>query len=132
MGQLTMEYVQSDPEKGHLYRCPPGGCSLSNRRGVRHCQDMVWEGPLAKPTRLFGLVRRGSSEWKRLYGLRQAVERVFKSLKQSRRLEAHCLRGLLQIGLHATMSVLMFQATALNNIHSGRAKLVRWMVPRVA
>ena len=132
LGQVSMEYVRSDPEKGDLYRCPQAGCSLKDRRGVRHCQDTVWERPPAKPNRLFGLVRRGSAEWKNLYGLRQGIERIFKSLKQSRRLEAHCLRGLQQISLHATMSVLTFQATALNNILSGRAKLVRWMVPRLA
>ena len=130
MGMLAMEYVRTDPEKGHLYRCPPAGCKLKDRKGVLHCQDRIWEKH--EYSRLFGPVRRGSREWKDLYGLRQSVERVFKSLKQSRRLEDHCLRGLRNIGLHNTVSVMAFQATALARILSGQAEYLRWQVRRVA
>ena len=41
------------------------------------------------------------------------MERTFKSLKESRRLERHCVRGLCQVTLHARMSTLTFQASAL-------------------
>ena len=131
MGMAAMEYVRSDPEKGRLYRCPPAGCKLKDRKGVLHCQDRIWENH-QEHSRLFGPVRRGSRAWKDLYGLRQSVERVFKSLKQSRRLEAHCVRGLSNISLHNTMSVLAFQATALARILSGQAEYLRWQVRRVA
>ena len=130
MGMLAMEYVRTDPEKGHLYRCPPAGCKLKDRKGVLHCQDRLWEKH--EYSRLFGPVRRGSREWKDLYGLRQSVERVFKSLKQSRRLEAHCVRGLRKISLHNTMAVLAFQATALARILAGQVEYLRWQVRRVA
>ena len=131
VGQVPMRYVRSDPKRGHLYRCV--GCHLatSTRGGIRHCDTEVWEDP-KRDIRLFGAVRRDSPEWKELYGRRQAVERVFKSLKESRRLERHCLRGLRQITLHSLMSVLTFQATALVNYMSGRADDMRWMVRRVA
>ena len=49
-------------------------------------------------------MRRESAEWEALYRMRQAVERVFKSLKQSRRLEAHCVRGLKRVALHCAMT----------------------------
>ena len=131
IGGLSMQFVKENPEKGDLYRCQPGGCNLKNRRGVRHCQDMIWEKHQAYG-RLFGMVRRGSAEWKALYSLRQSVERVFKSLKESRRLEGHCVRGFRQISLHSTMSVLTFQATALAHALAGELEDVRWMVRRVA
>ncbi len=36
MGMVEMEYVRSDPEKGHLYRCRRAGCRLKTRRGALH------------------------------------------------------------------------------------------------
>ena len=81
---------------------------------------------------MFGAVRRDSLEWKALYRQRQAIERAFKSMKESRRLERHCVRGLRQIRLHAMMSVLAHQATALVRVLAGEARWMRWMVRRVA
>ena len=131
IGNLPMEYVRSDPEKGHLYRCPAGGCALKNRKGVLYCQDENWEDPKVNP-RLFGVIRRDSLEWKNLYRLRQGIERIFKSMKQSRRLEAHCLRGLDKIAVHAALSVLIFQATVLTRLRLGDMFGMRWMVRKVA
>ena len=66
LGNIPMEYVKSDPEKGHLYRCK--GCHLADSMsgGIRHCDSQVWEDP-SQNIRLFGVVRRGSQEWKDLY-----------------------------------------------------------------
>ena len=129
LGQIPMEYVRSDPEKGHLYRCK--GCHLAARPGVHHCDTEVWEDP-SQDIRLFGVVRRDSQEWKALYARRQAIERVFKSMKESRRLERHCIRGLRQVTLHAVMSALAFQATVLVRVLSGELEWMRWMVRKVA
>ena len=126
---VEMEYVDTDPEKGHLYRCPPGGCHLADRKGVRYCHDELWVNRQDNP-RLFGPIRQGSPEWTALYRLRQAVERVFKSMKESRRLERHFVRGLRMASLHAAMSALGFAATFLQNLLDGREP--RWMVRRVA
>ena len=79
--------------------------------------DELWENRSDNP-RLFG-------------PLRQAVERVFKSLKESRRLERHHVRGLRRVGLHAAMSALGFAATLLVNVLAG-AERPRWMVRKVA
>ena len=131
LGQVPMEYVRSDPEQGHLYRCR--GCHLAGtmRGGIRHCDTEVWEDP-ARNIRLFGILRRGSQEWKGLYTKRQAIERVFKSMKESRRLERHCIRGLRQITLHAVMSALAFQATVLVRLWAGEVEWMRWIVRKVA
>ena len=131
LGNIPMEYVRSDPEKGHLYRCQGAGCHLAARPGVHHCDTEVWEDP-AENIRLVGVVRRDSPEWKALYLKRQAIERVFKSMKESRRLERHCIRGLRQITLHAVMSALAFQATVLVRVLSGELEWMRWMVRKVA
>ena len=133
IGQVPMEYVRTDPTSGHrLYKC--AGCPLktSQRGGIRHCDTEVWEDPMSNP-KLFGLgVRRGSPEWNELYGKRQAIERVFKSMKESRRLNSHCFRGLRKVALHATLSALTFQATALVKMQAGHPGEMRWMVRRVA
>ena len=130
IGMQPMEYVRSHGGK-RLYRCPPSGCHLHARRGVRYCDERVWESGHGNP-RLFGPIPRGSAAWKDLYGMRQSVERVFKSLKESRRLAAHSLRGLRQVSLHTAMSVLAFQATALVSLMAGRLDGIRWMVRKVA
>ena len=104
---------------------------VKDRKGVLYCHDSHWENRQDNP-RVFGPVRRGSDEWKSLYDLRQSVERVFKSGKQSRRLEDHCVRGLLDISLHAAMSMLVFQATALARIQAGQQEYMRWQVRKVA
>ena len=121
----------ADPEKGHLYRCRAGGCALKNRKGVLYCQDKNWEDPKVNP-RLFGVIRRDSLERKNLYRLRQGIERIFKSMKQSRRLEAHCLRGFDKIAVHSALSVLIFQATVLTHCRLGNAMGMRWQVRKVA
>ena len=133
LGQIPMEFVRSDPERGHLYRCNPEGCRQagSMRGGIRHCDTEVWEDP-TRNVRLFGAIRRDGPEWKALYAKRQAIERVFKSMKESRRLERHCVRGLRQITLHTMMSALAFQATALVKLRTGQADMMRWMVRKVA
>ena len=130
LGQVPMQYVRADPEKGRLYRC--AGCHLAGSRGgVKYCEDEVWEDP-RRNLRLFGDLRRQSPEWLALYAKRQAIERTFKSLKQSRRLERHYTRGLRQVTLHCLMAVLTYQATALVSAQQGAMEWLRWMVPKVA
>ena len=131
MGMVGMDYVKSDPERGHLFRCRPEGCRLKYRKGVRYCKDLEWFKPSDNP-RILGPIHRGSKQWKGLYELRQSVERWFKSAKQSLRLKGHYVRGLKKIALHALMSVLAFQVTALARLRLGQRNLLRWMVRPVA
>ena len=131
LGQVPMEYVRTDPEKGHLYRCR--GCHLAGtmKSGIRHCDDEVWEDP-RRNIRLFGVIRRDGPEWKALYAKRQTIERTFKSMKQSRRLERHCTRGLRMIRLHALMATLAYQSTVQAAVRAGDLDTMRWMVWKVA
>lgn len=134
LGMEPMKYVRTDPDSGcHLYRCQDGGCHLrhSGRGGIIYCDSHVWEDP-SNNIRLFGKIRRQSSEWKRLYRKRYGIERVFKRLKQSRRLEDHCVRGKDRIALLCMMSTLVYQATALKAVVYGRFADMRWMRRKVA
>ena len=131
-GQAPMEYVRSDPQLGRLYRCRTGGCHLVNsfKGGTRYCNDWAWVDP-TEDLRLFGVLRRDAPEWREVYRKRQAVERTFKSMKESRRLERHCIRGLRQITLHSYMSVLTFVITSLIALRRGQFDYLRWMVRQV-
>ena len=65
-----------------------------------------------------GVVPRQSVEWKNLYAMRTSVERTFGRLKEHRRLERHCYRGLGKITAHCLLSVLTLQAKALAQVEA--------------
>ncbi len=132
-GWQTMEYVRTDPDTGHhLFRCPEGGCHLQRvaSGGILDCRSEVWVQP-EDDLREMGYIMRGSDEWVGHYAKRQAIERVFRSLKASRNLEGHYYRGLSKILLHTTLSVLSFQATALARCATGDFKNLRQMRVKV-
>ncbi len=133
IGMVPMDYVGTNQKRHRLYRCRQEGCQLkdSPAGGIRHCDTEYVQDPM-EDIRLFGIIRRKSKRWKKLYGKRWAVERVFKTLKQSRRLESHCLRGLRSINLHTLMSTLTYQANAYVHARAGDIEGLRWMVRKVA
>ena len=73
----------------------------------------------------------GSKEWKAIYGKRSSVERVNSRLKECRRLEGHCFRGLAKLTAHSLLSVAVLQATALAHIAAGDFETMRWSLRRV-
>lgn len=131
IGGVPMERIGYDPDKGWLYQCRSEGCDLKDRKGVRYCHDRIWDE--AQPvSRKYPELPRSSPRWKKLYRMRQSVERLFKSLKESCRLNSHCSRGLTKVSLHAAMSVLAYQAKAWEWIKDGQEHLLRWMVKPIA
>ena len=66
--------------------------------------------------------------------LRQAVQRRARNsrLKECRRLERHCFRGLAKVTVHALLSVAVMQATALAHLIAGDFAEMRWSLRRVA
>ena len=126
--------VPMDPETGHhLFRCPTEGCPLksSGTKAITHCDTETWEDPQANP-RVLGPLPRFSRAWKRLYRHRMSIERIFRSLKHSRGLEGHCVRGMKKIKLHATLSVLTYQATILARLRANDMDRMRRMTVPVA
>ena len=130
VGNQPMEYILTDDDMGDLYRC--AGCHLKEKSSgaMLYCDTEVWE-PVNRNQRLRGPVMRGTKEWEDLYDKRQSVERVFKSLKQSRRLIQHYHRSLRKIALHVALSTLTFQATALVKAKAGQLDDMRWMTSRL-
>ena len=98
---------------------------------LSYCNDEVWEDP-ARNLRVVGVLPRNGAEWQALYAKRRAIERTFKSLKQSRRLERHYTRGLRRITLHCYVAMLAYQATALVTAQQSANSRLRWMVEKVA
>ena len=129
LGKTAMEYVYTDHETGHhLFQCPKGGCHLKPKSSGawQYCDDQVWEDPMEN-LRIVGIVARQSQEWEDHYDKRQSVERLFGSLKRSRNLEDHFSRNIGRMRLHATLSLLAYQATALARIMQDGIKYLRQM-----
>ena len=134
VGSMPMEYVETDATTGHhRFRCPESGCHLkeSFSGAVRHCDTEVWEDPMER-LRIVGLLARASPEWSTHYSKRMDIERLFRSLKHSRGLEGHRVRGLAKIKLLATLSMLSYSATVLARFQVGDLRNARIMRVRVA
>lgn len=133
MGMEPMEYIAETGDGKRIFRCASEGCHLKNstKGGTRHCDTVIAENPMDN-IRVHGpITRRGSPEWNAFYKKRWSVERVFKTMKQSLRLEDHTARGLKHITLLASMSMLTFQATRLVKERAG-AEDKTWKRRRVA
>ena len=57
LGGKSMEYIETDPEKGHLFRCPAEGCHLKGKiHFTRYCDDQHYEKPEGRLLRIVGLL----------------------------------------------------------------------------
>ena len=112
-----MEYVDTDPEQGHRFRCPPGGCHLKEKVTFSgYCDSEHYEMPEGKLLRIVGLLPRCSEEWKTRYKERTVSERYNSSDKHSRLLDTHRYFNIGKVSLHDTMSMLTYLATALAHL----------------
>ena len=106
--------MQTDPEQGHLFRCPAEGCHLKDTvHFTRYCNDEHYEKPEAKLLRIVGLLPRCTDTWKTEYKKRPIIERFIGSGKHSRLMNQHRYFNIFQISLHVLMSMLSYLATAL-------------------
>ena len=128
---LPLVYRSWDKNKGMQYQCPAKVgrvvCPLEQECGLK----MVWVRPVHDYRRFGYRVKRGTEEWERLYRKRGSIERTYSRLKQTRRLEGHCFRGYDSINIHATLSVLVMQATALSRARTGHMDELRVCVRQV-
>ena len=114
IGGQSMEYVETDPEKGHLFRCPTDGCPLKETvQFTRHCDHEHYEKPEGRLLRIVGLLPRCSEEWKAEYKKQPSEERYFSSAKHSRLLDTHRYLNGQKVSLHVLLSILSYLATAL-------------------
>ena len=117
VGSKSMEYVETDSKKGHLFRCPAEGCPLKETvQFTRHCDYEHYEKPEGRLLRIVGLLPRCSEEWKAEYKKRPSEERYFSSAKHSRLLDTHRYLNGQKVSLHAVLSTLAYLATALAHL----------------
>ena len=117
VGGKSMEYVETDPEQGHLFRCPAEGCDLKGKvHWSRYCDSEHYEKPEGRLLRIVGLLPRCSEEWKAKYKLRTVIERYNSSGKHSRLLDTHRYLNISKVSLHVAMSMLSYLATALAHL----------------
>ena len=128
--KTKMNYVWTDPATGeHIYRCPPEGCEFKARSSgaVMYCNTREHrENPLDN-LRVISVVARASAEWKRIYRLRQVIERYFGSAKQSRLLNGSRYLSRDKVLLNSTLSMLTYLATMLARLESGDPGRIRHM-----
>ena len=121
-GQL-MEHVDTVEGFGDYFVC------TSIEKGKNHIEDWY---PIDRNYRLRGPIRRDTDEWADLYDKRQSIERVFKSMKQSLRLNTHYHRSLRKVSLHCILSMLIFQVSALVSAIAGELDNLCWMTREIA
>lgn len=129
IGGLDMDYHGTDREKGHLFRCPEGGCHLNDEvQFSRHCDSEFYEKPETdSELRKVGHFARANPAWQRLYNRRGSVERLFGSAKQSRLLDTHRCFGIQRVRLHVVLSLLAYTGTMAAHVAAGDPKNVRQM-----
>ena len=119
IGGKPMDYVETDAEQGHLFRCPAEGCHLKGKvQFTGHCKDEHYEKPEGRLLRIVGLLPRCSEEWQTEYQKRTGIERHFSSVKHSRLMNQHRNFGIIQMSLHVLMSMLTYLATALAHLQA--------------
>ena len=119
VGGKPMEYVETDAEKGHLFRCPSEGCHLKGKvHFTRYCDSEHYEKPEGRLLRIVGLLPRCSEEWRAKYKLRTVIERYFSSAKHSRLMNVHRYLNISKVSLHVAMSMLAYLATALAHLQA--------------
>ena len=121
-----------DKSKGLKYQCPEKAgrapCPLAEKCPPK----MIWVRPVHDYRRFGYRLSRGSQQWKELYHQRPATERVNSRLKDKRRLNSHCFRGLKKINLHCTLAVLVMQAMALAKVKAGELDALRVTARKIA
>ena len=76
LGRKPMNWLGTDPDGAHHFRCPPGGCHLKNKVDwSRYCNSEHSEKPEGKLLRIMGIVPRFSRAWRKIYKKRTEIER---------------------------------------------------------
>ena len=132
LGGESMEYMESDPDRGHRFRCPSEGCHLKNKvQWTTHCDTELWEKPEGKLLRTMGVLPRFTQEWKDIYARRTSIERYFRSAKHSRLLDRHQFLSISKVRLHVSLARLGYLATALAHLMADDYAAMRHMKIRL-
>lgn len=129
---LFLVYRSWDKTKGLQYQCPERAgkaqCPL-----IEKCRlKTVWIHPVRDYRRFGYRIPRNSEEWLERYHKRVAVERSISRLKDKRRLNSHCFRGVKMIDLHCTLAIMTMQAMALAKVKAGELDALRVTARKIA
>lgn len=128
---LPLIYRGSSKDKGLRYQCPEKAgravCPLAQKCPI----NTIWMHPVHDYRRFGYRISRTSDEWKELYSQRTASERVNSRLKDKRRLDSHCFRGLRKIDLHCSLSMLVMNSMALAKARAGQVDEIRFSSRRI-
>ena len=135
LGQKPMDYLGTDSDGDHWFRCPNEGCQLRDKVDwSRYCDFELSEQPEGKLLRIMGVIPRFTREWQEIYRKRSSIERYFSSSKHSRLLNQHQHRGLDRVSTHVKMATLTYLLTALAHLAADDYAGMRQMsvnLPRV-
>ena len=104
---------------------------MKDRKGVAYCNDVITVDP-EDDLRRVGPVARVSKEFRETMAKRTSVERVNSRLKEARRLNDHCFRGIEKVTTHCLLSVLTMQAVAVAQARAGELGTIRQCLRKVA
>ncbi len=120
-----MVYWGLDKDKGLRYQCPERArkatCSLPEKCSLK----MIYIHPVHDHRRFGYKMPRHTEEWEEIYKQRTAIKRVNSRLKEQRRLDSHCFRGLEKMGFHCRLAVLSLLAGALAKAKRQRIDEIR-------
>ena len=113
-----MVYWGADVKRGELkFRCPQVCGKVDCPQGSSWCSasnyGMVVKCKIADDLRSHSLPHRASRNWKELYNLRTAVERVFSRLKEMLGADSLKVRGLQKVTAHLTLCCIILLAGTL-------------------
>jgi hypothetical protein len=128
---LPLLLLGHDKKKGVKYVCPHKAGKIKCSHLHQCTLKVVWIRPFWEYRKLCS-IPRDSEEWNAIYSKRTAVERVNSKLKEHRRLDSHCHRGLTKVRLHCLMSVLSLAITALAEANANNIERVRACTRRIA
>ena len=128
IGGKEMEFLETNSDGKHRFRCPEEGCHLKGRTDwSRYCDFEYSEKSEGTRLRIMGIIHRASEEWKDLFKKRTTIERYFSSAKHSRLLDRHQVLGQERVSLHARMSMLGYLLTAWGRLRAGDYEYMRHM-----
>lgn len=129
---LCLIYRSWDKNKGLQYQCPEkagkASCPLAERCRLK----TIWIHPVRDYRRFGYRIARNSEGWQELYHRRVAVERTISRLKDKRRLNSHCFRGVKMVNLHCSLAIIVMQAMALAKVKAGQFDTLRASVRKIA
>jgi IS5 family transposase len=132
LARLPLVYRGCDKDKGLRYQCPQRAgkatCPLPDKCPLK----AIYIHPVHDYRRFGYRLPRNTEEWEEIYRRRTAIERVNSRLKEQRRLDSHCFRGLGKLEFHCRLAILSLLAGALAKARRQQIDVIRVCVRKIS